>query len=156
MGKRHSLPGSVLLTLLVVGAAPAVAKNTDYRSPEHVAGATTVTLDEAKALYDQGVIFIDVRSPRLHNRRHITGTRHLDLKHVYNEATLAAVAGRDEPIVIYCSGVKCSRSSRASEQAVSWGYEKVYYFRGGMAEWRKASYPITSNNEHTSAADSDK
>lgn len=156
MGIRHTLPGLALLTLLVFGAAPVVAKNTDYRSPEHVAGATTVTLEEAKALYDQGVMFIDVRSPRLHNRRHITGARHLDLKHVYNEATLSAVAGKDDPVVFYCSGVKCSRSSRATEQAVSWGYKKVYYFRGGMAEWRKAGYPIKSNNEQSSAADSNK
>ena len=138
MGIRHTLPGSVLIMLLFIGAAPAVAKNTDYRSPEQVAGATTVTLEEARELYDQGVMFIDVRSPRLHNRRHITGARHLELKHAYNEATLAAVAGMDDPIVFYCSGIQCSRSSRATEQAVSWGYKKVYYFRGGMAEWRKA------------------
>jgi rhodanese-related sulfurtransferase len=52
------------------------------------------------------------------------------------------VAKKDQPIVIYCSGVKCSRSYRASEKAVEWGYTKVYYFRGGIVEWKKAGYPV--------------
>ena len=144
MHKPGILFTPALLLLIALHNSPTVAKNTDYRSPEQVQGATTVTLGQAKALYDEGVMFIDVRSPRLHNRRHITGAHHLDLKHVYNQASLAAVAGKNDAIVIYCSGVKCSRSARASEQAVSWGYTRVYYFRGGMAEWRKAGYPITA------------
>ena len=146
---------AALLFMVTATNPPALAKNTDYRSPEQVPGTKTIYVEEAKALYDRGVKFIDVRSPRLHNRRHILGAHHLDLKHVYTETTLAAVAEKNEPIVIYCSGVKCSRSYKASEKAVSWGYSRVYYFRGGMADWRKAGYPIKSNNEQAATNGSD-
>jgi len=116
-----------------------------YSAPEQVAGATTVTAEEVKALHDAGGVIVDVRSPRLYNRRHIPGAHHQDLKDTYDEDTLAAVAKKDEPVVIYCSGVKCSRSSSASEMAVSWGYKDVRYFRGGIVEWRDAGYPVESS-----------
>ena len=34
------------------------AGKSEYRSPEHVEGAITTSLQEAKKLYDQGVVFI--------------------------------------------------------------------------------------------------
>jgi rhodanese-related sulfurtransferase len=119
----------------------------EYRSPESVAGAITTSVDEAKALYDQGVTFIDVRNPRFYAKGHIPGAYHLDFKYNYDEAKLTAVADRGKPIVIYCSGVMCSRSYRASASAVSWGFETVHYFRGGIADWEKAGYPIEQQVE---------
>lgn len=131
-----------LATFLMSGLISAHAEETDYRSPEQVEGAMTVDLDQAKALFDDGVKFIDVRNPRLYARRHVAGAHHLDLKDVYTRDSLSAVADNDDPIIIYCSGVKCSRSYRASEMAVSWGFSEVYYFRGGIVDWRKAGYPL--------------
>ncbi len=142
-----SLPRAGLMVALLLAVTSAYAGNPDYRSPEHVEGAVTIDLQRAKEMFDEGAKFIDVRSPRLYARRHIPGVHHLDLKHVFDEQSLAAVAARDEPIVIYCSGVKCSRSYRASEKAVSWGFSKVFYFRGGIADWRKAGYPLESQEQ---------
>jgi rhodanese-related sulfurtransferase len=133
---------TVLLTGILIDISPVYAANTQYRSPESIAGATTVTAAEVKALQDAGTAIVDVRNPRLYARRHIPGAHHLDLKDTFNETSLAAVVARDEPVVIYCSGIKCSRSTTASRKAVSWGYEKVYFFRGGIVEWRKAGYPV--------------
>jgi rhodanese-related sulfurtransferase len=125
------------------------AAKAGYSAPLEVTGARTVTAEEVKSLFDAGVVIIDVRNPRLHARRHIPGAVHLDLKDVYDEESLAAVAKKDEPLVIYCSGVKCSRSSRASEKAVSWGYKKVLYFRGGIVDWRDAGYPVESGESQS-------
>ena len=145
MLKRSPRLNTFLFIIFAIAALQANAGNPNYRSPEEVPGATTITVEEAKRLYDQGVTIIDVRSPRLYARRHIPGVHHLDLKTAYTMDALAALAGKDDTVVIYCSGVKCSRSYRASEQAVSWGYRKVKYFRGGMADWRKAGYPVESS-----------
>ena len=135
---------SFLLTALFIVTPLSHAANPGYVAPEQVPGARTVTVEEVKSLFDAGVVIVDVRSPRLHARRHIPGAIHLDLKAVYDEESLAAVAKKDEPLVIYCSGVKCSRSSRASGDAVSWGYKEVLYFRGGIVDWRDAGYPMES------------
>ncbi len=146
MLKRKSLSLTSLFFILVITSPHVTAGNSDYRSPEEVPGTTTITAEVAKKLYDEGVVMIDVRNPRLYARRHIPGAHHLDLKTAYNEDALAAIASKDDAIVIYCSGVKCSRSYRASEQAVSWGYRRVNYFRGGISDWRKAGYPMESSD----------
>ncbi len=130
----------VVFYLLATGSS--YADKSEYRSPEHVEGAITTSLQEAKKLYDQGAVFIDVRNPRFYAKGHIPGAFHLDLKNNFDESKLDGVAKKDQPIVIYCSGAKCSRSSRASAKALSWGFSKVYYFRGGSADWKKAGYEI--------------
>ncbi len=132
----------ISLLLALAPAWSANAADTGYRAPETVEGARTVSAEEVKALHDEGVVIVDVRNPRLHARRHIPGAIHLDLKTAFNESALAAVADKQAPVVLYCSGIKCSRSSRASKMAVEWGYEEVLYFRGGIVDWRNAGYPV--------------
>jgi rhodanese-related sulfurtransferase len=117
----------------------------EYSSPEHVEGSITISVEQAKALYDRGVVFIDVRNPRLYAGGHIVGAHHLDLKNGFTEAAVAALVKRDQPVIIYCSGVECSRSYRASAKAVSWGFEQVHYFRGGIVDWKNAGYPVTTD-----------
>ena len=125
-------------------ASVSYAEKSKYRSPEHVEGAITTSLSDAKKLFDQGVIFIDVRNPRYYAKAHIPNAFHMDFKHDFDESKLDGVAKKDQPIVIYCSGVKCSRSYRASAKALSWGFTKVHYFRGGIAEWKKSGYEIAT------------
>jgi rhodanese-related sulfurtransferase len=132
-------------TLVILFATTsAFAANTSYRSPEEAPGATTVTVDEAKWLYDDGAVFIDVRNSRFFANRHIPGAHHLDMKAGFTEETLAAVAGKDEPIVIYASSERCGRAHKGARLAVSWGYEKVYYFRAGIVDWKSVEFPVDS------------
>lgn len=133
-----------LVYFVLLFSLPAHAVDPDWRSPVTVEGAISTSPQEAKALYDAGVPFIDVRNARLHSKQHIPGDHHLELKKGFTEEALKAIASHDDPIVIYCSGVKCSRSYRASEKAVTWGYKKVHYFRGGIVDWREAGYPTES------------
>ena len=128
----------LLFCLLVVSVSH--AEKREYQSPEHVDGAITTSVLEAKKLFDQGVVFIDVRNPRYFAKAHIPKAIHLDFKYNFDESILDGVVAKDQKIVIYCSGVKCSRSYRASEKALSWGFTKVYYFRGGIAEWKKMGF----------------
>ena len=114
----------------------------EWRSPEQVEGTITTSLQQAKTLFDEGVVFVDVRNVRLYTKKHIPGAHHLDLKNGFEEDALAAIVKRDQPFVIYCSGVKCSRSYKASARAVSWGFSKVHYFRGGIVAWKNAGYPL--------------
>ena len=135
-----------LMLTLGLATGPVNADKKEYRSPETVEGAVTVSVQQAKEFFDQGVTFLDVRNPRLYANGHVPGTYHLDYKYNFDEEKLASVAEKNQPLVIYCSGVKCSRSYRASEKALEWGYTKVYYFRGGIVEWKKAGYPIEKSD----------
>jgi rhodanese-related sulfurtransferase len=136
---------AVFTLLILFATSSALATNSSYRSPEEAPGATTVTVDEAKWLYDDDAVFIDVRNPRYFANRHIPGAHHLDMKDVFTEQALAAVADKDEPIVIYASSERCGRAYKGARLAVSWGYKNVYYFRGGIVDWKSVEFPINSN-----------
>ena len=126
-----------------MAAGPVSAEDAETSgSPLAVPGAQTVSPAQAYALLLQGVPFIDVRNPRLHARRHIPGAHHLDLSSGFTQSALEAIVDHDKPLVIYCSGRKCRRSSRASGFAVEWGFTQVKYFRDGIVGWRDAGYSL--------------
>jgi len=110
-------------------------------SPLHVEGATTIDASAARVLFDQAVPFVDVRTDELWEAGHIPGAVFLNLFNGLNEGNLLKVAAKDQEVVIYCDGPGCKRSSKACAKAVSWGFEKVYYFRVGFPAWRAAGYP---------------
>lgn len=114
----------------------------DKVSPTSVDGATTVDATKAKELFDQGVVFVDVRKDKDWEAGRIPDAVHIELKQVFSEGSLGGVVAKDQPVVLYCNGPSCMRSSKASEQAVGWGFAKVYYFRDGYPAWKGAGYPV--------------
>lgn len=100
-----------------------------------VKGATTLDVATAKALFDQGVPFVDVRGPNRWAEGHIPGAVGLPF---ISEAELSKIASKDQAVVIYGSG---SWPYPVAE-AVFWGYKKVYYFRDGFSDWDAAGYPV--------------
>jgi len=126
------------ISLLMLAPANAAKKI----SPETVSGAKTIATEQAKALFDQGVKFLDVRSNRDWEAGRIPGSKHLELKKVYSQETLAEIAGSNEKLVIYCNSSGCMRSSKACKKAVEWGYTNVYYYRLGYPDWQSHGYAI--------------
>lgn len=114
----------------------------DKKSPMQVEGAKTVSVAEAKKLFDEGVLFVDVRSDKDFDAGRIPDALHLNSKSSFNEVSLSEEAGKTEGILIYCNGEDCMRSSKTSALAVKWGFSKVYYFRDGYPAWKLASYPV--------------
>ncbi len=111
-------------------------------APESVEGAVTVSTPRAKALMNQGVVFIDVRRAIDYQTSHIQWAHHLDLKLDLTEDALLKIVQKNQPVVFYCNGDMCQRSAQASEKAVEWGWTKVYYYRGGFPDWQKAGLPL--------------
>ena len=111
-------------------------------SPTTVAGATTVDTSKAKALFDQEVLFLDVRKQSDWDAGRIPGAEHLELKKAFTADSLGGLIKKDEPVVIYCNGHSCLRSSAASANAVGWGFTKVFYYRDGFPAWKGAGYPV--------------
>jgi len=111
-------------------------------SPETVTGATTIATEQAKQLFDRGVIFLDVRSNRDWEAGRIPGSKHLELKKVFDKETLSRVASPEDQLVIYCNSTGCTRSSKACKKAVGWGYRNVYYYRLGFPDWQSQGYAV--------------
>ncbi|BCG63769.1 MAG: adenylate cyclase [Methyloprofundus sp.] len=111
-------------------------------APLEVKGAITVSTKRAKSLMNQGATFIDVRRAVDYQSSHIQWAIHLDLKLDLTESSLLAVVRKNQAVVIYCNGDMCQRSALASEQAVTWGWQKVYYYRGGFPDWKEAGLSV--------------
>lgn len=133
-----SLVRVVSVFVLLVSAVVARAE-----APKDVEGAKTVDLTQAKALFDQGAVFIDVRDPQSWSLGHIEGSVNLD----FNASEFAVLyiskeLDRTTPIVFYTSSPLNVRSAMASYFASNWGYRNVYYFREGFYSWMAADYPV--------------
>ncbi|WP_120497145.1 rhodanese-like domain-containing protein [Kiloniella sp. EL199] len=114
----------------------------DEISPLEVSGAKTVDVTEAKALFDEGVYFVDVRKDSDWEAGRVPDAIHIELKKIYSEQTLSEEVEKDAKVVIYCNGEKCLRSAKAVTQAVEWGFANVFYFRDGFPAWKTAGYPV--------------
>ena len=131
------LPILLFFTLTVLANSELVKS-----TPETVDGATTVDAAAAYQLFEQEAAFIDLRKDPAWNAGRIPGAIHLDFKTAFSQESLMNEVGVEEPVVFYCSGVRCPRSSKACTKAWAWGYSDVHYFRGGFPAWKKAGYPI--------------
>ena len=138
MAKYLYIVFPMLAALFAVGAVQA-------GSPTEVEGTTAVDEVAAKALFDRGVPFVDVRNLRFYYDGHIPGAVSLHWVGKFTEATLSEVATKDQEVVIYAwhyiDGPWYERSSEACKRAVSWGFKKVYYLRDGYPGWKAAGYP---------------
>ena len=96
--------GRVLLAIALLATfaigRPALAQ----QAPESIEGATTVDPAAAKTLWDQGVRFVDVRGISYWEVGRIPGAADLDFFTAYTEDSLLKVAGKNDEVVIYCSG----------------------------------------------------
>ena len=126
------------LVAVLTFMTPALAE----QAPANVDGATTVSIDQAAALFDEGVVFVDVRKPSDYDAGRIPGAVNLYLNDGLSDGALGEEVGKDEKVVFYCNGVKCAMSSKACAKAVGWGYSQVYYLRDGFPGWESAGLPV--------------
>jgi len=131
----------LVILLAVIFSITSIVAAEKPSSPMTIKGATTVDAVTAKKLYDDGALFLDVRSNKDWANGRVPDALHLELKKVLSKESLAAEAGIDDVVVIYCNGEKCMRSSKASKRVVAWGYTKIHYFRDGFPAWKAAGYP---------------
>ncbi|MFK5894065.1 MAG: rhodanese-like domain-containing protein [Pseudomonadota bacterium] len=111
-------------------------------SPMTVEGTKSVTTDEAKKLFDNGALFIDVRSNKAWAAGRIADAVLLDIKSKFSEQNMLAEMKKGDPAVIYCNGETCLRSAKACKKAVGWGFTNIQYYRDGYPAWKKAGYPV--------------
>jgi len=117
-----------------------------------VEGATEIDLATAKSFYDRGVMFIDLdsNSDGHWKKGRVAGAVNLPWRERhpggvrFRETELNKILDKSEEVVLYwCSAdkIQCNDYFEIAK-AVSWGYQKVYYFLGGAAAWKEAGYPI--------------
>lgn len=122
-------------------------------TPDRLEGVTRVGADEVAELLKQGAAVVDTRSQKEFDSEHIRGAvlvsyAEKSLKEVGYDASkddfaaLAKAVPKNRPVVFLCNGPECWKSYKASRWAQKDGYQKIYWFRGGMPEWREKRMPV--------------
>jgi len=121
-------------------------------TPEAVNGVTRVSAEQVAELARQGVTIVDTRSQKEFENEHIRGAvlasyvekslKEVDFDAKKDDFSPLKTIPKDRPVVFLCNGPECWKSYKASRAALADGYTKIYWFRGGMPEWREKHLPV--------------
>lgn len=138
----------VMMSQVVAGlflflAQPALAEKPMV--PETIQGTTRVSAEEMidLAANKPELVIIDARKAADFQKGFIEGAVSLPDTDTTQESLATHIKTKSTPVVFYCNGVRCGRSVKSSEMAVSLGYENIYWFRGGWEEWTEKGYPVS-------------
>ena len=78
----------------------------DNAIPQSIEGAQTVSVAQAKALFDEGISFVDVRGLSDRNIGFIPGSIFLNLQTDLSRSALLARVSPDAPVLFHCEGMR--------------------------------------------------
>ena len=82
---------------------------------------------------ENGIQFVDVRTPGEHNAGHIDGSINIDFTSPNFKEQIAKL-DKTKPVAIYCASG--NRSGRASKVMLEMGFVEIYDLAGGYGRWR--------------------
>lgn len=80
------------------------------------------------------IVLVEALPQAHYDREHLPGAVRLDGRPTLDEA-LAVLPDLDAHIVVYCSGIGCTRSEVTARTLLTLGYHDVAVYRGGKTEW---------------------
>lgn len=118
-------------------------------TPASLDGVKVVTADEAKDLMGKGVKLFDTRVATEYAEEHIKGAISLPYgEKSKHEVAFDASADKfddsklpAENMIFQCNGPECWKSYKAAKWAHGKGKKNLYWFRGGIPEWKAKGYP---------------
>ena len=126
-------------TILLAGEKP--------YAPESMPGTTTVSAEEVieMILANPELIVIDSRKKTEYIKGHIEGAINILNTELGPEELEFIATDKNTPLLFYCNGVRCLRSSDSLTKAVGWGYTNLFWFRGGWKEWTEKRLPMVTD-----------
>ena len=125
-------------------------KNPEQKSSSEIVTFTepkAITLEQAKALRDKSVQFIDARDEPDFLAGHIINSINIPFEDFDNHKQKLDKLSKEKPYVIYCAGTECDLSILLGNKLFELGYKQVYIFFGGWVDWQNANFPIEHNSE---------
>lgn len=113
-------------------------------APIHIDGAVTVTPGEIFQHLEARpeMVFIDTRRRVDYDRGHIKGAIQLLTSTLDRDRLKEIVPEKKTPILFYCQGPGCKRAEVGVEKALAYGYKHVFYYYGGLEDWKLHGYPL--------------
>ncbi|MBP1626977.1 MAG: Rhodanese domain protein [Holophagaceae bacterium] len=139
------LQGCILTLLLLGGVPPLVA--TPPPTETGVPAVPIASFSQTLSGFQEGVLFLDARSPEDYFYGHIPGALNLPIWEKDFEPRLAAFlkspqADRNKPMIVYCNGCCSTDSLFLAQRLRELGFTGVRTFRDGFRAWARADRPI--------------
>lgn len=143
---RRCRPAAHALLLINLLLSPNAFADEKPYAPESVTGAVTVSAEQVVELIlaKPDLVIIDSRKRSEFSKGHIEGAINLLNTEMQRADLEARVPDKTTPILFYCNGERCLRSSDALHKALEWGYRNLFWFRGGWKEWTDKRLPVIS------------
>ncbi len=153
------------LIMFVILAMFSTMAGEKVETPAKLKGASIVDVGQVEQLMKQGVPIIDVRKKIEYNSERIKGAHFLPYKANKKLSKLVknfdgnkdrfdikkllkiAKDKKSNPIIMYCNGLFCWQSYKSSKHAIAQGFTKVYWFQGGLPNWKKAGKPTEGSDK---------
>ena len=100
-----------------------------------------ISIDIAKELFDQNMLFVDARSEEYYIEGHIPKAvcnDNLDLLITKMEQHISI----DDGFIVYCSDDDCGSSEELAYLLQEQGFSNIYLFKGGWKQWVDNNLPI--------------
>jgi rhodanese-related sulfurtransferase len=135
---------SLISILLLFSSSPSAEDKP--HAPENIEGTRIVSAEEAidLILNTPDLIVIDARKKTEFVKGHIEGAINMLNTEMQREELEMIAADKSGPILFYCNGTRCMRSSDAIKKAQKWDYTNLIWFRGGWKEWTDKRLPVVT------------
>ncbi len=145
MMRQRNFLLTLLISLFFIGSTPCLAGN--WEVPVVLDGATPITAEELVDLINEmdNLVLIDTRQSTQFSSGTIHGSLSLPDTKTSPGALSSLVPDKLTPVVFYCEGLSCPHSMKSVKKAVSYGYINIFWFRGGIAEWKNKGLPVENN-----------
>jgi len=108
----------------------------------------TLTREKVKRMLDgkEDFVLINVLPEESFQAEHIPESINIPISggH-FGKKMRESVPGKSRKIVVHCGSFQCMASTAAAERLEQMGYKKVFDFKGGMADWKDAGFPVESS-----------
>ena len=122
-------------------------------TPTSLPGAKIISATDAKALMAKNVPVYDVRDGEDFASGHVPGAisvpykessaKEVDFDPSEDQFALKKLPkDKNAPFMMYCDGTICWKSYKSATMAIQAGWKNVYWFRGGLPEWKESSFPV--------------
>jgi len=117
----------------------------EYRSPDTIEGSTRINAEALIELAREhdDLVIIDSRIHADRHQGYISGSISLPDTETSCITLFPLIDKKETATVFYCNGPRCRRSDRAVAIARECGYTNIYWFRGGIEEWKNKQYLIS-------------
>ena len=100
-----------------------------------------ISIDIAKDLFDQNMLFVDARTEEYYKEGHIPKAvcnDNLDLLITKMEKHISI----DDGFIVYCSDDDCGSSEELAYLLQEQGFSNIFLFKGGWKQWVDNNLPI--------------